>query len=230
MQSKEILIQLVKYLDLFEQENKHLKEYNLGDVINYIQAKEFTKEDAKRKQISFNAGQEEIHFDLKESQSNSLSRLLSLNYRYAKDYIKKALSDSQLQTVEEFSYLVVLMIHKELSKTELILENAMAKTSGTEVIKRLLKKELIVQFDDKKDRRSQLVTITSKGLKEMKRVFPRMQMASDIISGNLSPSEQQMLNFLLDKLEHYHNIIFMNHREASLEQILKLDKDKSADE
>ena len=227
MQSKEILIQLVKYLDLFEQENKHLKEYSLGDVISYIQAKEFSKGEAPKKPTSFKAGQKEFHFHLEESQANSLSRLISLNYRYAKNYIKKALDGSQLQTVEEFSYLIVLMTHKQLSKTKLIVENAMAKTSGTEVIKRLLKKEFITQFDDKKDKRSQLVAITPKGLKEMKKVFPKMQMASDIISRNLSPSEQHTLNFLLEKLETYHNVIFLDHREASLEQILELEKEKN---
>lgn len=225
MRSKEILIQIVEYLDLFEKENKHLTEYNFDDVINFIQSQEFSKKEFPDKKYTFEKGGKYAGLNLKESKANSLSRLLSLNYRYAKDYIKKALEGSQLQTVEEFSYLIVLMTNDHLSKTELILENAMAKTSGTEVIKRLLRKELITQFDDKKDKRSQLVAISPKGLEEMKKVFPKMQMASDIISGNLNQSEQQTLNFLLKKLEAHHNDLFINHRVESLDQLFDLGKE-----
>lgn len=222
MQSKEILIQLVKYLDLFEKENKDLNDYNINDVISFIQSQEFSKKMRTDKKYTIGNENQFNGIPLKESNANSLSRLLSLNYRYAKDYIKKALADSQLQTVEEFSYLIVLMVHKSLSKTELILENAMVKTSGTEVIKRLLRKELIYQFDDKKDKRSQLVAITPKGLAEMKKVFPKMQISSDIITGSLNQLEQQTLIFLLQKLESYHNELFINHRDKTLEQLLDL--------
>lgn len=117
------------------------------------------------------------------------------------------------------------MTYDHLSKTELILKNVMSKTSGTEVIKRLLKKGLIRQFDDQKDKRSQLVAITFEGLKEMKKVFPRMQTASKIIAGQLTAPEQQTLAFLLKKLEAHHNTLFLQHRDEALENILRLGKE-----
>ena len=97
----------------------------------------------------------------------------------------------------------------------------MNKTSGTEVIKRLLKKGMIAQFRDENDRRSQLVSITESGIAEMKKVFPKMQLATEIISGNLSENEKHTLIFLLQKLELYHHDVYLNASGLELEELLK---------
>lgn len=98
----------------------------------------------------------------------------------------------------------------------------MGKTSGMEVIRRLLKKGLIRQFAEKQDKRSQLVMITPKGLKEMKKIFPKMQKVSGIITGNLSRSEQEILVFLLQKLGASHNQLFLTHKDEDLEIIKQM--------
>lgn len=224
MKSKEVLTQLIEHLAIFEQENKHLKCYTIEDFLSFMRSR--VSEESKKVHPHHIAGNKKPNgFDFQGNTAIVLSRLISLNYRYAKGYTKKALEGTALQTVEEFSYLIVLMTYDSLSKTELILKNVMGKTSGTEVIKRLLKKGLIRQSGDKQDKRSQLVTITSKGLKEMKKVFPKMQMASDIITGNLSLREQQTLVFLLQKLEAYHNDIFLQRKDEDLETLVQMRED-----
>jgi|SRR5690625_3984770 len=221
MKSKELLLQIVEHLDAFEKENKHLEQYTLRDFLSYMQSRTGSETESLPAPRHIAGGKKPEGFRMQENTANLLSRLISLIYRYAKEYTKKALEESDLQTVEEFSFLIVLMTYDHLSKTELILKNVMAKTSGAEVVKRLLKKGLIMQFDDEKDKRSQLVAITPKGLKEMKKVFPRMHIASEIITGNLSISEQETLAFLLQKLEAYHNKLFLLHRDEELEALTR---------
>lgn len=224
MKSKEILTQLIDYLEVFEEENEHLSRYTLNDFLSFLQSR-IGEKNSPTATRGIGGHKRQTGFQFQENTSTVLARLISLNYRYAKEYTKKALEGSELQTVEEFSFLIVLMTYDHLSKTELILKNVMSKTSGTEVIKRLLKKGLIKQFADKKDKRSQLVAVTSKGLKEMKKVFPKMQMASRIISGKLSLPEQQTLMFLLQKLEAHHNHLFLQHRDEAFEDLLRLNEE-----
>ncbi len=220
MKTKALQIQLLEYVDRFEKENPHLEEYRWKDFLSFLRSIE--KEENKSfpsRTISGDRMPEGL--SLKGGNSEMLSRQISLIYRYTKAYTKKALKESLLQTVEEFSFLVVLMTYDYLSKTDLILKNVMSKTSGTEVIKRLLKKGLITQFADEEDKRSRLVSITSKGLEEMKKIFPKMQLASEVVRGNLTPSEERTLLFLLQKLESCHHDLFLNHKEDSLEKLLE---------
>ena len=221
MKTKKLLVELVECVSLLESENPHLERYDLQGFMAFLQSRSVTgkQEHFAPRKI---AGHRKPHgFHLHENPANILSRLIGLIYRYAREYTKKALEGSSLQTVEEFSFLVVLMTYDSLTKTELILKNAMVKTSGTEVVKRLLKKKLIRQFDDINDKRSQLVAITGQGLAEMKIVFPRMHLASDIIAGNLDPAELHTLVFLLQKLEAYHNELFLGRKDADLEDLMK---------
>lgn len=145
--------------------------------------------------------------------------LVVLMYRYARHYVKKALKDSVLQTAEEFGYLITLMTHESLTKTELINTAVMEKTSGTEVIKRLLREGLIREFADPVDKRSVRVAVTPRGRAEITALLPVMGTVSKIVVGNLSESEINTLAYLLKKLDFFHNDLYMNQRNAGLGEL-----------
>jgi DNA-binding MarR family transcriptional regulator len=140
-------------------------------------------------------------------------------YRYVRIYIKKALKESPIQTADEFSFLITLMTYESMTKTELITNQVMEKTSGTEIIKRLLKQGLICEFADQDDRRSVRVAITDKGRRVLIATFPGMDAVAKIVIGNLSEPEIRTLYYLLKKLDFYHNDIFQNKRGRSLEEL-----------
>lgn len=226
MKSRKVLTQIIELIDTFEANNPHLEEYNINDFLSYLESQSYGgKQDALTTGLmrEINLSGIKVH----ENRANIISRQVSLVYRYVKEYTKKGLEGSDLKTIEEFSYLIVLMAYDSLTKTELIQKNAMGKTSGIEVIKRLLQKNLIKQFADTKDRRSQRVKITHEGIMEMRKIFPQVQSASDVIAGNLSQSEQQTLIFLLQKLNMHHHEIFLNHLDKSLNEIREIQKSRS---
>jgi DNA-binding MarR family transcriptional regulator len=140
-------------------------------------------------------------------------------YRYAKGYIKKALLESYLQTADEFSFLITLMTYDSLRKSELITKQVMEKTSGTEVIRRLIKNGMIVETADKNDKRSIRVSITKSGIEEILKILPIMSKVSKIVVGNLSNEEINTLSYLLKKLDYFHNDIYLNKRDKSLSDI-----------
>jgi MarR family transcriptional regulator, organic hydroperoxide resistance regulator len=151
----------------------------------------------------------------------NISKNVNLLHRYSKFYLKKVLKDSLLQTIDEYSYLICLYYSEGLTKTELSNLNVMEKTSGNEVIRRLLKSHLIRQQQDMEDKRSMRVTITEQGKAEINKIFPELSKAAVILSGPLSESEKASLDHLLAALCDYHHRIFIEQKNAGIDDILQ---------
>ena len=215
MGKKEILKELVEHLFDFDSEVQGGKEYSMADFVGYLNARHGTQPSAIRNL----AGAEEEWVKGNVDANTEISTLLVFMYRYAVVYFKKALKEGNINTLDEFSFLIVLMTYPSLSKTELIQKLIMEKTSGVEVIKRLLKNGLIEEFDNPNDKRSVLVAITAKGKKELAELLPRMGLVGSVVVGNLTPAEVSSLSFLLRKLDYHHNDIFLHHRNLSLEEL-----------
>ena len=151
----------------------------------------------------------------------NISKNISLLYRYSKFYLKKVLKDSSLQTIDEYSYLICLFQYGSLTKTELNNINAMEKTSGNEVIKRLLKSHLITQQPDDIDKRSIRVSITKKGEDELNMILPGLKKAAILLSDNLAGGEKENLNRYLSVLCDYHHSVFTGHRNDEIDDLIK---------
>jgi DNA-binding MarR family transcriptional regulator len=155
-----------------------------------------------------------------EKKETSIAILVTFIYRYAKVYARKVLSDSPLSTLDDFSYLITLLTHDSLSKSELIQHQVHEKTTGMEILKRLLRQGLICQFDDTEDRRSQRVAITSQGRMAVFSVLQQLDGVTTLMTGNLSSQEKEVLYAILSKLDHFHYDIFTHDKALSMDEIL----------
>lgn len=220
MKSKDLLIELVAYVDQYEQEATALNpdaQLNMSDFVGFMNSHH---EAGNIKTETLRGNNPDYQPAPQRGPATDISILVVLLFRYAKGYIKKALKDSKIKTADEFSFLITLMTYDSLSKTELIQKQVMEKTSGTEIINRLLKLNLMEQFDDETDRRSVRVKITPIGRQELFAILPHMQTVSQIVTGNLSETEKSTLAYMLRKLENFHNDIFMNRKDSELEDLI----------
>jgi MarR family transcriptional regulator, lower aerobic nicotinate degradation pathway regulator len=162
--------------------------------------------------------------ELKYVQDNAkdvnLSILIGTLFRYVKNYSKKVFENSQVQTIDEFTYLAILMNYGSMSKSELISRNVHEKTTGMEIIRRLIKYDFITQTDDLNDKRSQIITITEKGKVEIFQLFHEMSKVSTIVSGDLSAQEKMILSYLLQKLDIFHRNIYDNEKREDLDFLM----------
>ncbi|MFZ6001727.1 MAG: MarR family winged helix-turn-helix transcriptional regulator [Bacteroidota bacterium] len=217
--NKGVLLDLIEHLHRFDADHQSDKPYTTKDFVGYLNAQVGVENTPMRK-IEGNA---ETGIQSVRSESKSdISILITLMFRYAKVYIKKALQDSPIQTADEFAFLITLISHGSLTKTELITKQVMEKTSGVEVIKRLVSQEMITEFANDADKRSVRVSLTEKGKRELMKVLPEMAKVSRIVVGNLTEAEINTLGYLLKKLDFFHNDIYLNKRSLSLEDILTL--------
>jgi DNA-binding MarR family transcriptional regulator len=160
--------------------------------------------------------QKTLEVDLLKSNrtiNSEIARLLTSLNRYAKFYFKVVLEGEETQNLDEVVFLIILMGMGQLSKTELITHALSEKTTGMEILKRMENHELIRSFLNPSDGRSKLIEISPKGLALMSKLFPKMDKVSNIITGNLTEKENELLYNLLKKLDDFHKPIFINNSQ-----------------
>jgi len=212
MKSYALLHQLLNLVETLEAENDG-REVSLQEFASFLLSQvggplgepgysdaRFGKEEAYAQTMAFQL-------------DNNIGRLFVYMSRYAKSYIKKTLEGTPLLTGEDFTAMAILLTHEHLSKTELISYNLQEKTSGMEVIRRLIAAGLVKQWDNIEDRRGKHISITNDGRKLLYRVFVEMGHVSKMITGNLSEAEKLNLLYLLQKLENFH---FDHHEKKTI--------------
>lgn len=205
-----ILQELISTLKDFEGK-KSAKPLKMEDFVVFLNQKYLGNLVSPQPSIDVNA----------KSEENNIGQLVAFMYRYAKGYIKKALEESTLLTLDDFGYLAAVWQEGDLTKTQVIEKNIHEKNTGMEIIKRLIANNLLEQYDDLQDKRSKRLKITSLGQAELFKSFDGMLKVSQIIAGKLNSSEKIQLFYLLGKLHDFHNPIFLHEKETSIDDILK---------
>ncbi|CAK7018913.1 MAG: hypothetical protein PETM_00753 [Petrimonas sp.] len=201
MKSKKLLLEIIELLDQFEKTTQSTEvELSLNDFILFLQQRRTIKEN--------------------RNDTVRIAQNISFLHRYSKFYIKKALKGSLLQTVDEYTYLVALFNEESLSKTEINNRNVIEKTSGNEVMRRLLKAKLIGERRDEEDKRRMRVFITDKGRAELTKVFPGLWKSATMLSDVLAPPEKELFLQASDKLCDFHKNIFIHCKEEEIDSLI----------
>ncbi|MCU0433421.1 MAG: MarR family winged helix-turn-helix transcriptional regulator [Bacteroidia bacterium] len=210
-----LLEELLHELDLYQQSAPEAEDLAgfTGWLVNQNRLRHVTP------QKPDGAGPEKAMWDDFLQLDNQLTALVGFMQRYAKLYSKKALAGTPLQSLDEFTYLAALTGSPGMSKTELIHRNAHEKTSGLEIIRRMVRLGLLEELSDTADRRSTLVRHTATGREVMFAVAGRMKEVSGLVTGKLTEEEKYQLVHLLGKLDGFHREVYLHHRDKSLEEL-----------
>ena len=156
-----------------------------------------------------------------ESVESAASKYIIYLYRYAKGYGKKLLKDTPLSSIDDVPYLLMLLFSGPSTKMELIQANVHEKTTGMEILNRLLRLGLGEQHFNLDDKRSRKLSISPEGQKLMQQLMKGMDSLSAIVSGNLASNERTSLLKMLHKLNDFHMHVHQDAREKSLSEIEK---------
>lgn len=182
---------------------EHLRRFEIEKGQEPKDVKEFTFWLSQRMFESHNpleSNQEEGNVDME------LTFLLIMQNKHYKAYCKEALVNTEINSPDEYSFLYHLSLVDSFRKMELIHIHLLEAPSGIEVIKRLLKKNFIEEFDDKDDKRAKRVRITSKGRKETDKITTQMKSVYSKMTAELSLKEKLYAVSLLKKLNDYHMV------------------------
>jgi len=134
--------------------------------------------------------------------------------RYAKSYSKSAIFGSDFSTQEDFIFLITLKSFGEMSKMDLIKKNVHDKSSGMQIINRLISQGWVEQKNSEKDKRSKVLKISSSGLEVLAEQMDKIRDASKVVTGNLTYTEKMELIRLLKKLDDFHQEIYDQNLES----------------
>lgn len=166
------------------------------------------------------AREEILHYYRLLPLNSRISALLTRMNRFASFYTKKAFTGLEITSVQEFGVLACIQGLGTPTKTEVAHYNLLEKTTGTEILKRLLKLGFIEEFDDEHDKRSKRVKITRIGSEVMETAVTRLWELSEIVVGNLSETQKHTLATMLEELDHFHSNIYFNESALPLKEII----------
>jgi len=189
--SIEILKEIIHWLEAYQEENT-AGDRSLESFILWMNARLFSEDHV-----------DESHHP-HETLDMELAFLLVMQSRYYKAYAKKVLGDSELTSPDGFSFLYHLGHVDSYRKMELIKMHQLEPPSGIEVLKRLLKKGFISEFDDADDKRAKRIRITEKGKNELKRIMPEMKKVFHLMTAELSLNEKLHAVGFLKQMNDFH--------------------------
>mgnify|MGYP000865790247 CR=1 FL=1 len=220
MNSLELLKVLIDKLEHYENSVPDKENLSLESYIQSFQS-ELTPDDYKNSLVGdYQIPKEERNDHIENNIERVIAQHLLFLNRYIKFYSKSALSDSKIKTLEEFSFLITVMQQQRISKTDLIKRNIFEKSSGIEIINRLIKTNMLIQEDNPEDLRSQLISLTDVGKFALFGVFERMNTLGKIATGKLTSVEKDQLAFILKKLDTFHYDNYTNKEFQKLEDYL----------
>ncbi len=218
---------ILDYVDRFNTENK---SSDIVEFTHFLSEKVLNQNEIPERHLNKEDYRKTNYDNYKRYAEIEFSTLLTNLYRFARHYIKKALKNTEIKTLDEFGFLATLLRQKSMQKKELINLHIMETSSGSEILKRLYAKGFIKESPDQSDKRAKLVSLTPRGIEVIMNSFDQMHMVSEIVMGNLTDEEvKQSLN-IFNKLSNFHKNIDRNDKRSDLEEIHHkyISKDKTS--
>lgn len=213
--SLKLLSQLLPHLEAYcaQSKNGSLEEFSVF-LMNRVDdsGKEKTDKD------SFDPGD---YMKYREFPEIEFSVLLTELNRFGQHYLKKVFRNTAFKTIDEFGFMATLMREGSMTKGKLIARHRLGVSSGSEIIRRLIRQELIREYPDERDLRSVRVEISGKGRKELMSAFGEMYKVSRIINGNLTRNERDEVLRALRKLSRFHEDIHEEDQASGVDEIMK---------
>jgi DNA-binding MarR family transcriptional regulator len=150
-----------------------------------------------------------------------IAMYLSFMARYAQFYSRRVFRHSVVYSDDDWGVLVSLYPYQALKKADVIRGCIMEKSSGNEVLKRLLKQGLLHEQPHPTDKRSKLIALTDAGRAAFESVQNGIFKLSETVVADLTEEEKNDLLHILLKLHRFHKPVFENADEDTLEEMFR---------
>lgn len=215
MSDYNILLQLIPELEAFETE-KGKKPVDLPEFVQWMA----TRHSGTQTPSSSPADKLQWHGKGRGGKAHyTASNLLTAVGRYKMGYVKMALEHTAFETYDEFAFVLSLVFAGPYTQSQLIERHVQLKPTGTEIIRRLLRKELIAQEPSGDDKRSKFLHVTEAGRTAFHQALTRVNAITDMMMAPLTEAEQLQLLDLMQKLDTPHRDVF--NKKLELNEVLQ---------
>ena len=134
-------------------------------------------------------------------------------------YSNKALEATGLEQIEEFGILVIIFNKKNPIKSEVIYDNLLELSSGTNMLIRLKKRGMISEYADPEDRRVKRLRLTSKGEEVLEKAKVQVLKVAVMMVHGLTEEDKQLCIQMLNPLNKKFSGIFQKQKNKTFEEV-----------
>jgi DNA-binding MarR family transcriptional regulator len=134
-------------------------------------------------------------------------------------YMRIALKDTPLPSIESIMFCSALNNLGESRKTDVINYAMLEISTGTDILNRLIKKGFIHQRIDPDDKRSKLLTLAASGKTALKKCYKKASMARELFLADLTEDDKKLAIQILYPLQEKHSRLSIESKGKSIEDI-----------
>jgi MarR family transcriptional regulator, lower aerobic nicotinate degradation pathway regulator len=136
--------------------------------------------------------------------NNEIGRYITRMNRFASIYAKDILKDLPYVSLNDFGFVALLHANQQLTKTALIKLVLMDKSPGMEIIKRLVSKNVMEEFENPEDKRSKMIRLTDYGKKVVLKSYEKMSGLSSSLLADLDETTKFEILKIMKYLDDFH--------------------------
>jgi MarR family transcriptional regulator, lower aerobic nicotinate degradation pathway regulator len=200
MNNYSLLKEVINLVEEFENKNDS-QSFELQDFISWTTTKIYTEKLCK-------VADDQTEIKEKLMLNAEISRYIFRLNRFASNYTKDFLTDLPLISLNDFVFVAQVHQFESITKTDLIKSALMDKSPGMEIIKRLIAKNIFEEFENKEDKRSKKIRLTSFGFETIFKTYDKMTQVSDIVCADMGYETKLNLLETLKYLDKHHQNIY----------------------
>ncbi|HAI76132.1 MAG TPA: hypothetical protein DCM08_07770 [Microscillaceae bacterium] len=140
--------------------------------------------------------------------------------RYARAYAKKGFGQQLDLSLDEFGFLAGAGFLRNPTKSALINETLSELTTGTEIMRRLIKLGYLKETNNEEDKRSKRIHLTPEGEQALNIALAQIGKMAKLICANLNETQKETLLEILVYLDQFHLEHFFKNKNLSIEEII----------
>lgn len=141
--------------------------------------------------------------------------------KYHMVYSNKALEGTGLDQIEEFGILVTIFNQVNPIKSEAIYNNIIELSSGTNMLNRLKKRDLITEYEDIDDKRIKRLKLTARGEDTLGKAKVRVLEVARMMTSALSEEDKQLCFQLLNPISEKFDGTFQKFKNKGFDAIFE---------
>lgn len=153
------------------------------------------------------------------SSDGVLMRVIGRIFKLHTIYTVAALDGTGINNIDEYALLNTVAQLNEPRKTEAIYAALQELSTGTDKLNRLKKLGYLAEYDDKEDKRSKRLKVTSKGEKVLVTCRKRISQLAQVMFHDLTEDDKQLCFQLLKGVESKFTGIWQSHKGKDFEEI-----------
>jgi DNA-binding MarR family transcriptional regulator len=136
-------------------------------------------------------------------------------------YSNKALEGTGLDQIEEFGILVIIFNKRNPIKSEVIYDNLLELSSGTNMLIRLKKRGLITEYADDEDKRVKRLKLTPKGEETLKKAKGLILKVAGMMVDILTEDDKQLCIQMLNPINTRFSAIFQKQKNKPFDDVYR---------